>query len=317
VVPRRSLVLVLLASASAIAGTDPAPPADPPVTALREMMRAVNAGEPAAYARLYDETAVIAIHGGGMLNGRKAIEAYEVELMRDFPGTRLAFYDVWRKGSSAVVHYGVNGPLREGRRMGHEGLLFYRFDSAGLIAQELRYLDGFTPMTQLGVFGPIAARPLPRLPSVMRTHAAKGSTTEERNAALVKATFAALDSKDATAFLSGFAQGAVLDDMSEAGPASGRPAVKDWFRRWASAVDGQRTEITSLLAVEDDVLLETVVHGRLRAPFHRLLPSEKEFAVHRAAIVHVQAGRITHMAVFMNNRELADAVSQWPAKVSK
>ena len=104
--------------------------------ALVEMAHAVNAGDAAAYARLYAPEAVITMHGAGILQGRRAIEAHEVELMSQFPGTRLAFYTVWQKGPSAVVHYGVNGRTTGGAAMGHEGLLFYRFQPSGLIEAE-------------------------------------------------------------------------------------------------------------------------------------------------------------------------------------
>ena len=310
------MLAALLLAGRVTAGTDPAPPTDKALATLHEMVRAVNAGDALAYARLYDEKATIAIHGGGLLTGRKAIEAYEVELMHDFPGTRLAFYDAWRKGSAGVVHYGVNGRTRDGRRMGHEGLLFYRFDPDGRIVQELRYLDALTPMSQLGVFGPMTARPLPRLPVAMKTHVAGGTAAEERNTATVKAALAALDAKDPAAFLSHFDETAVLDDMSETGPSTGKAAVKGWFRRWSSAIDGA-TEIANLLAVGGEVLVETVVRGRLRAPLRHLVPSDQEFVVHRAAIAHLADGRITRLTLFMNNKELAEGVGQWPPKAAK
>ena len=140
--------------------------------ALYEMMRAVNAGDAAAYARVYADDAVITIHGGGVLSGRRAIEAYEVDLLREFPGTQLAFYDFWQNGLAVVVHYGVDGRTPAGKAMGHEGLLFYRFEPSGLIAEERRYLDSATPMAQLGLFGPSPARPLPALPGTMQAHIA-------------------------------------------------------------------------------------------------------------------------------------------------
>jgi len=68
------------------------------------------------------------IHGTGVLSGRGAIEAHETSLLREFPGTQLAFYDFWQDGLAVVVHYGVNGRTPAGQAMGHEGLLFYRFD---------------------------------------------------------------------------------------------------------------------------------------------------------------------------------------------
>src|SRR5262245_1760097 len=112
--------LALLTTAAALAvcacATQPngnaAAPADAhpyalQLAALHEMARSVNAGEAAKYARLYANDAVITIYGSGDLTGRAAIEAHEVELLRQFPGARLAFDAAWQSGASAVVHYGV------------------------------------------------------------------------------------------------------------------------------------------------------------------------------------------------------------------
>jgi len=294
-----------------------APPADKPIAALHEMARAVNAGDARAYARVYAEDAVITIHGGIVLRGRPAIEAYEVELLREFPGVRLAFYDVWRDGPSAVVHYGVNGRTPGGQAMGHEGLLFYRFDASGLIVEERRYLDSLTPMAQLGALGSVPTRPLPALPEAMTTHVGQRSSNDERNAALVRASFAALDAEDEAAFLAGFAEDAVLDDMTEPRPSTGKQAVKDWLGRWTSAVEGGQTEIASLMAIGDTILVESVVRGRLEGPLGRLAPSRQEFAVHRAAIVQVKDGKIRRLSSFMNGKELAQAVGQWPPTAGK
>jgi ketosteroid isomerase-like protein len=290
---------------------------DRPAAALHEMMRAVNAGDAAAYARVYAEDAVITIHGGDVLSGRRAIEAYEVGLLREFPGVRLAFYDFWQNGLAVVVHYGVNGRTPGGQAMGHEGLLFYRFAPSGLIAEERRYLDSATPMAQLGLFGASAARPLPALPNTMQAHIAGSSPREERNASFVRFALAALDAPDEGAFLGAFAEDGVLDDLSEASPSAGRRHVKEWFDRWTRAVDDARTEIATLSAIGDDVLLETVVRGRLKKPLGRLAPSDRPFAVHRAAIVQVKDGKIARLTVFMNSKELAQAVGQWPPSAAK
>src|SRR4029079_15819136 len=56
--------------------------------AIAEMMDAVNAGDAHRYALRYAPDAVIVIHGSVVLNGRDAIEGYEVELLREFPGAR-------------------------------------------------------------------------------------------------------------------------------------------------------------------------------------------------------------------------------------
>jgi ketosteroid isomerase-like protein len=276
------------------------------IAVLNEMMRTVNAGDAAGYARLYAEDAAITIHGGGLLAGRAAIEAHEVELLREFPGTRLAFYDVWQSGPLAVVHYAVNGP--PGKPMGHEGLLFYRFLPTGLIAEERRYNDSLTPMAQLGALGPVPARPLPVLPSAMTAHVVKGSPAETKHEALVRALIANLDRKDETAFLSSIADDAVVDEMIEPAPAN----AKAWFERWTRAVPDAKTEIATVIAAGDFVLMETVVRGTLKGPLGPLAVSDKPFTVHRAAIVQIKDGELVRLTAFMNGKELAQAVGQWP-----
>ena len=63
--------------------------------------------------------------------------------------------------------------------------------------------------------------------------------------------------------------------------------------------------------------LETVVRGRVKRPLGRLVPSDRPFAVHRATIVQVKDGKITRLTVFMNSKELAQAVGQWPPPAAK
>ncbi|MFN0105033.1 MAG: nuclear transport factor 2 family protein [Bryobacteraceae bacterium] len=272
---------------------------DPPVTALREMMNAVNAGDPEEYARLYAPDAVIEIHGTRVFTGRSAIEDYERELLREFPGVRLAFHAIWRKGLLAVVHYAVNGQTAGGQRMGHEGLLFYRFQQSGLIQDERRYLDSLTPMAQLAARGAAPFRPPPPLPDAVAVRMAKGSPMEDWNVALVRASVAALDSKNEMAFLSNLADDIVLDEMIDPRPVTGKGDAKAWFRKWTAALPDAKTEITRILGIEEFVLVEMVVRG-----------TPKGRPVHRAAIVQVKAGKFTRIANFMNGRELAAAVGR-------
>jgi hypothetical protein len=39
--------------------------------------------------------------------------------------------------------------------------------------------------------------------------------------------------------------------------------------------------------------------------------------VHRGAIAHVKDGKLIHVSGFMNGRELAEAVGEWPLPVGK
>jgi len=276
------------------------------------MARAVNAGDAQSYARLYAPDAVITIHGTAELKGRRAIEQHEVELLKEFPGARLAFYAIWQKGPLAVVHYAVNAGTPGGQSMGHEGLLFYRFHPAGLIEEEHRYQDSLTPMAQLGMLGAAPARPAPILPTEMKRYMATGSLGESENVALVTASFAALDSKAEPAFLAGVAENSVVDELILPQPFAGKPNVKTWFETWTGAVPDASTKITAILGIGDFVLVETILRGTLKGPLGRLSASDRGFAVHRGAVVQVTDGRLSRIWCFMNGKELAQAVGQWP-----
>jgi len=307
--------------AAAVLGLSAAPDearmAERQVAALTEMVRAVNAGDAAAYARLYDVDATITIPGSPALEGRRAIEDYEKDLLREFPGARLGFYAVWQHGPVAAVHYAVNGRTPAGRSMGHEGLLFYRFLPSGLIADERRYLDSLTPMAQLGALGPVPARPLPTLPGGLEAHTATGSPSEGENVALVRASLAALDSKDEGAFLAGIADDAVLDELIEPQPSPGRRNVGAWFERWTRAIPDARSEITGIFGAGAFVLVELVVSGTLDGPLGPIPAANKRFAVHRAAIFQVKGGRLAGISAFMNGKEIAQAVGRWPPPLGK
>jgi ketosteroid isomerase-like protein len=252
------------------------------------------------------------ISGSGVLKGRAAIEAHEADLLRQFPGARLGLRDIWQNGSLAVVHYAVNGRTPSGQAMGHEGLLFFRFHTSGLIIEERRYNDSMTPMAQLGMLGSVPARSLSTLPIELNAHTANGSPHERANVALVRASFAALDAKNDTAFLANIAEDAVIDEMIELEPSAGKQNVEAWFQRWTTAIPDARTEITTILGVRDFVLVECIVRGTLKAPLGRVMASDKPFSVHRAAIVQIKDRKLTRLTGFMNGKELAEAVGQWP-----
>lgn len=282
------------------------------VTAMRRMMDTVNAGDARGYARLYAQDARISMHGRPALEGRAAIEQHELELLRDYPGARLAFYALWQQGPAAVAHYAVDweGPL--GRSMGHEGLLFHRFHPSGLIAEERRYNDSFTPMAQLGALGDVPSRARPVLPAEMEVHVAQGSPSEAENVATVKASWAALDAQDERGFLAYLAEDAVQDEMILPHPFVGKASVRAWLGAWNGAIADARTEITTILAVGDFVLVESVLRGTLDGRLGPVSAASQPFAVHRAAIVRVQGGKLSRIAAFLDAKELAAAVGAWP-----
>jgi steroid delta-isomerase-like uncharacterized protein len=305
------MIWLLLAAIGADQAPSSGRPEQAQLAVFAEMMAAVNAGDAPRYARLYATDAAIRIVGGEDLAGRDAIERYEVELLRQFPGARLAFYSIWQREREAVVHYGVNGRTAAGQAMGHEGLLFYRFASSGLIEEERRYNDSVTPMVQLGMPGIFSARASATLPSQWQAFTWQGAELHS-NIALVRAIVDAWNGGDGQRFLRQLAEDAVLDDLVFPQPFIGKAAVKTWFDTWKAAIPDPRSEITTLLAVGDAVIVETVVRGSLTGALGRVAASNKPLLLHRAAVFEIAAGKIARIRSFMNGKELAAAAGQWP-----
>ncbi len=55
----------------------------------------------------------------------------------------------------------------------------------------------------------------------------------------------------------------------------------------------------------------------LKGSLGRLLASHQPFAIHRAAIVRLKDGQLTHDSEFRNGKELAEAVGQWHPPIGK
>lgn len=279
--------------------------ADAQIATLEAMVRSVNAGNAASYARLYDPAAHITIYGGDALNGRAAIEQYEVGLLRDFPGTTLAFISAWHRGEDAVVHYGVNGKASTGRAMGHEGLLFFRFNASGLIEEERRYLDSLTPMAQLGALGPVPARALPVLPAKM-TSDDRPSNAEA--VALAGRIVEAINAADSATFLASLSDDIVIDELMCLEPFAGKAGAKRWFDMWQSAAPGATTLITRSIGVGQTVLIESVTRGALKGALGPVAGDGAAFEVHRALVLQMKEGRLGSLKAFTNGKEFPQAM---------
>jgi ketosteroid isomerase-like protein len=278
---------------------------------LRRMADAVSAGDASRYASLYGDNAVIVIAGGATLRGRAAIEQYEVGLLREYPGTQLAFFDVWRTDSLTIAHYGVSGRAATGLPMGHEGLLFYDFDSAGRIIEERRYNDSMTPMAQSGMFGAVESRSVPMLPPMFRYHDDEASPADRDNLATVRQTYAALDSRDIDGFIALLADSVVVDELVYPRVFAGKNGVKSWWDLWVGGTQGVTNDIIGMTVVGEFVLVETVMRGTLNGRIGHVRATNKPFSIRRASIIQVRRGRITRIANFMNGLELAKAVGAW------
>src|SRR5262249_1538177 len=151
--------------------------------------------------------------------------------------------------------YGVSGKTPGGQAMGHEGLLFYKFDSSGLVSSEHRYLDSLTPMGQLGALGKIASRPPPGLKQSVTVLEAENSREEASNQVIVAKTLNGLNAKNEAAFLSNFADNAEIDELICPQTFAENQGTQSWFKMWSGAAE-VRTEVQSILAAKEFVLVE-------------------------------------------------------------
>jgi uncharacterized protein (TIGR02246 family) len=286
---------------------------DGAVAVLRRMLTTVNAGDAQGYAALYAPAAIITIYGSGQLTGRRAIEQHEVALLKQFPGTGFAMYDIWRAGDTTIAHYAVNGRTPAGRAMGHEGLLFFRFDANGLIQEEHRYQDSLTPMAQLGALPGTSSRSLPQLPARPNVHIATGSAREQSNLATVQRLFDALNTKNEAGFLAAVADEVTIDEVMLPTPYVGRGNARTWFALWSGDASSAATVVRAT-AAGDFVLVEATQRGVLAAPLGPLKPGATPFSLHRAAIVRLADGSVTRITSFLNGKELAESLGQWPIR---
>lgn len=99
-------------------------------------------------------------------------------------------------------------------------------------------------------------------------------------------------------------------------PFVGKPAALEWFRIWATAIRDPSSKITTIMSGRDVVLMETIVRGTLDGTLGTISASQKLFEIHRAVIVQLKDREIIHIRSFINAKELAESVGEWPPKTS-
>lgn len=127
-------------------------------------VEAFNRDDPAAFAELYAEDAMV--HDPQYpqpLSGRAAIEQDLTELRRALPDARFTLLHVLQDGPTVAVEYGLSGthlgPLAlpdgevapTGRTIDLPGAVFSRIDGDGFVVEERRYWDVAALLAQVGL----------------------------------------------------------------------------------------------------------------------------------------------------------------------
>ena len=129
------------------------------VEATRATFAAWNAHDPKAVAALFAPDAVIRDVGSpDVLRGRDAIHDRAADLLVAFPDFRLRQLDLVVGEDSNADRWEASGThsgpfLRmdpTGNRISVEGATFSRFDSGGLVVEDVNFWDVGALLTQLG-----------------------------------------------------------------------------------------------------------------------------------------------------------------------
>ena len=128
--------------------------------ANRATFAAWNAHDPEAVAAIFATDATIRDVGSpDILRGRDAIRDRAADLIAAFPDFRLRQLDMIVGEDSNADRWEVtgthDGPFlgleATGNRISVEGATFSRFDSSGLVVEDVNFWDVTALMTQLGV----------------------------------------------------------------------------------------------------------------------------------------------------------------------
>ena len=130
----------------------------------QKVLEAVNRHDPAGYAALFAEDAVL--HDPQYpeaLRGRDAIAKDLEDMIRAFPDLRISITNTVESGDQQATEWKVSGtnegpipfPSGEvpatGKRMEFNGSDFARYNASGEIVETRRYYDIVTWMQQLGL----------------------------------------------------------------------------------------------------------------------------------------------------------------------
>jgi steroid delta-isomerase-like uncharacterized protein len=129
------------------------------VEANQATFAAWNAHDPDAVAAIFATDAVIRDVGSpDLLRGRDAIRRRAADLLAAFPDFRLRQLDLVVGEDSNADRWEASGTHSgpflgmdaTGNRMSVEGATFSRFDSGGLVVEDVNFLDVGTLLAQLG-----------------------------------------------------------------------------------------------------------------------------------------------------------------------
>jgi steroid delta-isomerase-like uncharacterized protein len=343
--PLLSLLFLCACGGEEPAPVAPAPP--PPVTAappptasataeapkpsLAEMQKTdlgaaldgLNQHDPAKFASVYANDAVVDVAGLNELNGREAIQKNMAEWFDVFKNAKLGFSRVWTKGDTMVLEWVINathhgelfGVKGTEQPIGHYGLSVVSFGPDGKVTHENRYGDLGAVMTQIGGSKAKAtARPIPEIPKTPDVVNAANTPAEEKNLEIAKSALGALESKKEADFTALLADDVQNDGLFAIETTKGKDGAKKFFKTFTTAFPDAKFETSRALAIGDYAIVESVLKATQKGALGSIPATKKPIAVHLVDVFQIKDGKIAHAWTYQNSLEMQEQLGLFDVK---
>ena len=289
---------------------------DMQASAMKTMMDGMNAHDADKATSVYTDDAVVMMAGMPNAQGKDALKDRMKALWVGFPDMKMAVGRTWQKNDVLVWEYGWTG-TQTGEFMGMKptkkpvgvmAVSVHWFTPEGKIKETHRYVDMGSLGMQLGM--PKAkGRAMVGLPTTTETHVAKGTGDEDKNVDAIKASSAAVEKKDAKAFLDSMTDDSTYDANVMPKPMQGKKSAEAWFKSFTHAFPDLKSTSTNMWGVEDYVINEYVMtgtqKGALSGPAGTIPATGKPVTLHGVEIFQLKDGKMVHGWGYENGAEFA------------
>ena len=278
---------------------------------LANALMGLNGHDPAKFASVYADDAVISVAGLNEVNGRAAIAQNMTEWFEVFSKAKLGFSRVWVKGDTMVLEWVINGTHHgelfgvkgTEQPIGHYGLSVVSFNADGKVVRENRYGELGSVMTQVGAAGAKAKpRPIPEVPAAPETIVAKGD--EDKNVDVAKAALSALESKKEEAFTAVLTDDVEQDGVFHLETSKGKEGAKKFYKSFTTAFPDAKFEVTKAIAIGDYAIVESTLKATQKGALGTIPATKKPIAVHLVDIFKIKDGKVARAWTYQNSLEM-------------
>ncbi len=296
-----------------------ATPAPAPKASLAEMQKqgltnalmGLNGHDPAKFASVYADDAIISVAGLNEVKGRPAIQQNMAEWFEVFSKAKLGFSRVWVKGDTMVLEWVINGTHHgelfgvkgTEQPIGHYGLSVVSFNADGKVARENRYGELGSVMTQVGAAGAKAkARPIPEVPAAPETILAKGE--DDKNVEIAKSALTALENKKEEAFTAVLTDDIEQDGVFHLETSKGKEGAKKFYKSFTTAFPDAKFEVTKAVGIGDYAIVESTLKATQKGALGSIPATKKPIAVHLVDIFKIKDGKVARAWTYQNSLEM-------------